>query len=266
MPNQFTNVQLLRKLLQSIPADDSCMEWPRGKNRSGYGQLQTWHKTFEHLVHRQAWIWTYGQLPDGLFVCHHCDNPPCFRPSHLFLGSQTENMRDGARKKRVGPTKRLPPPLERPKRVPRFTAREIERIRRLYESGLSQREIGFRFGVFQATIGKIGIRLGWKRVQAQSRLELLKELLQQPPANDACLLWPEGARNKQGYGGVKIDGRDLMVHRVAFAFANGPIPKGKMVLHRCDNPACFRPSHLFLGTQLDNMRDCAAKGRFTRPR
>jgi HNH endonuclease len=54
----------------------------------------------------------------------------------------------------------------------------------------------------------------------------------------------------------------VRAHRFAWSIANGkPVPDGLFVLHRCDVPLCVNPDHLFLGTQLDNMRDCARKGR-----
>jgi hypothetical protein len=60
---------------------------------------------------------------------------------------------------------------------------------------------------------------------------------------------------------VKLAGRSMLSHRVSWVEANGPIPDGLCVLHRCDNRACVRPEHLFLGTHLDNIRDMMAKGR-----
>ena len=75
-----------------------------------------------------------------------------------------------------------------------------------------------------------------------------------------CLVWT-GVTQRFGYGRVGHRGRLLFVHRLAWEDANGPIPNGLCVLHRCDNPACFNPNHLFLGTLADNNRDRDEKGR-----
>lgn len=77
--------------------------------------------------------------------------------------------------------------------------------------------------------------------------------------------WPVKAgvyRNEDGYGvlGLKKRGRQL-VHRIAWEAANGAIPKGMLVCHKCDNPPCCNPDHLFLGSEIDNVRDMIAKGR-----
>jgi hypothetical protein len=74
-----------------------------------------------------------------------------------------------------------------------------------------------------------------------------------------------------GYGSVKVGSRSdgsrntRRAHRVAWELQNGPVPDGLYVCHRCDNRACVRPDHLFLGTHSDNMRDAGAKGRLAPP-
>lgn len=89
-----------------------------------------------------------------------------------------------------------------------------------------------------------------------------------PDADDSCWTWFR-AVNEDGYGHflLRKGGGSVGAHRVAYALANGGvIPAGGVVCHRCDTPACIRPEHLFLGTQLDNIRDCIAKGRHKRTR
>lgn len=91
---------------------------------------------------------------------------------------------------------------------------------------------------------------------------------------DACWLWtrPRGKKTGPLYGkfmryvdrGNGFVWRPVAAHRFSWELANGPIPDGLFVLHRCDNPPCVRPDHLFLGTGLDNSRDMVAKGRSQR--
>jgi len=72
-----------------------------------------------------------------------------------------------------------------------------------------------------------------------------------------CWLWQKGI-NANRYGWFK----KKYAHRVAWELYRGEIPEGVYVLHSCDTPLCVNPSHLFLGTQKDNIRDCMAKGRY----
>ena len=84
---------------------------------------------------------------------------------------------------------------------------------------------------------------------------------QQP--EDGCWLWT-GATKELGYGVIGLGRRDegtAKAHRVAWMLYRGEIPEGMCILHRCDQPKCVRPEHLFCGTLSDNMKDCVSKGR-----
>jgi hypothetical protein len=78
---------------------------------------------------------------------------------------------------------------------------------------------------------------------------------------DGCWEW-QGSRSTQGYGRFGVRGRNRQAHRVAYELWHGVSPGELFVCHHCDNTRCIRPSHLFIGTQKDNVRDMIEKGRF----
>jgi hypothetical protein len=79
---------------------------------------------------------------------------------------------------------------------------------------------------------------------------------------EGCWLWTGSRRPPGGYGQFRSANQQMVsTHRFSWELHNGLIPPGLCVCHRCDNPACVRPDHLFLGTMLDNNRDMMAKGR-----
>jgi hypothetical protein len=89
------------KFIEKMP--NGCWEIePRlrsGRDQFPYGSLNI--AGTPELTHRLAWEATHGPIPDGLFVCHKCDNPPCCNPDHLFLGTHQDNMDDAIRKGRI---------------------------------------------------------------------------------------------------------------------------------------------------------------------
>ena len=94
-------------------------------------------------------------------------------------------------------------------------------------------------------------------VSVAERLE--RRLVRQP---GGCLEWT-GYTNKDGYGKIRVKGKSVGTHRVAWEIAHGPIPEGQDVLHHCDNPPCCDTvTCLFLGTNADNVADKMEKGRW----
>lgn len=80
------------------------------------------------------------------------------------------------------------------------------------------------------------------------------------PNEHGCVEWT-GGRDQLGYGRISIRGTTVRAHRLSWELKNGPIPAGMIVCHKCDNPPCINPDHLFIGTHRDNAADRFAKGR-----
>lgn len=130
-------------------AAGGCWEWSGYRDRHGYGRFAPGpgKRRSGRLAHRISWVLNNGDLPAGMMVCHHCDNPACVRPEHLFLGSHAENVADCVRKGRVahgadhGHAK--------------LTAPAVVRIRELASLGSSLASLGREFGVSPNTITHI---------------------------------------------------------------------------------------------------------------
>lgn len=88
-----------RLIMRSKKMPSGCIEWTGQTGNFGYGQTSYKGKTFN--VHRLAWILKYGEIENGLFVCHKCDNPRCINLEHLFLGTAKDNIHDAISKGRM---------------------------------------------------------------------------------------------------------------------------------------------------------------------
>ena len=108
-----------------------------------------------HVVAYELFV---GPVPEGLMVCHSCDNPPCVRPGHLFLGSNRANLVDASQKGRLG---RLRGEAHHQAKL---TTEQVIAIRRLYDSGQNLTWIGEQYGVTASQICAIGKRQSWRHV------------------------------------------------------------------------------------------------------
>lgn len=147
----------------SLVTDSGCWEWQRGKYRTGYGAIRNPMDGRQTGAHRMAWILTHGPIPEGLHVCHHCDNPPCCNPEHLFVGTAKDNISDCARKGRMDvPYEKRAGELN-PNHI--LTAVDVIEIRRRYEAGgVFQCDLAREYGVTQTAISRIVCRKTWALV------------------------------------------------------------------------------------------------------
>jgi HNH endonuclease/helix-turn-helix protein len=134
---------------------DKCWEWQAFCSKYGYGQFyMSWGYRRPNPAHRVAWEITNGEIPDGLWVLHKCDNRRCVNPEHLFLGTPKENTQDMIQKgRRVAG--RYPQRGEL-SRTRKLSQSQVDYIRQRYALGdISQKQLGLEIGVDQSTISVI---------------------------------------------------------------------------------------------------------------
>lgn len=137
---------------------DECWPWIGFCKPSGYGQF--WWDGTMRQAHRVAWILTRGEIPDGLYACHHCDNPPCVNPAHLWLGTRAENRRDQGEKGRD----QFPRPWQQGERhwSAKLSAEDVAEIRREYAAGgVTQTALAARYGIRNGHVSRIIRREVW---------------------------------------------------------------------------------------------------------
>ncbi len=158
---------LHRAFWEKVRKEDACWIWTGARTSQGYGNLRRNGQSLG--AHRLSWTLTVGPIPDGMSVLHHCDNPSCVNPNHLFIGTHLDNMRDAVSKGRFKPwnataseeeLKKLSQPRERNGRA-KLTSDQINDIRRLYSAGETQVALAAHFGIARTQIGRIVRREQW---------------------------------------------------------------------------------------------------------
>ena len=151
-----------------------CWTWPMSYFKSGYGQFAINTRTPE-TAHRMAYKTLRGEVDHGFYVCHSCDNRACFNPSHLFIGTPTDNARDMWEKGRQQDYTKQPKGTEHPLRKdPSKAARgervgtsiyTAEQIAQILASNLPATELAKQLGVNRNLIYKVRAGLTWKWIK-----------------------------------------------------------------------------------------------------
>lgn len=142
-PQKQTAESFWRRIDRTV---DGCWNWPGKIYKNGYGMVR-WHGA-EAYAHRKAYELSIGSsIPEGLYVCHHCDNRRCVNPEHMFLGTCRVNLADMFIKRR------------NPKHA--LSEAAVRYIRRAHENGERTKNIASIFGVSAVTINKVVRRIDW---------------------------------------------------------------------------------------------------------
>ncbi len=169
-----------RRFWAKVDKTGECWLWTGRRDKDGYGRFRPNGKSCDRGAHRVSFVLHGGTIPDGAFVCHSCDNPPCVNPAHLWLGTAQDNSDDMVSKGRqgVGNTaltaargdrngaRTKPESRARGERNGSavLTEEHVRLIRAAYAGGESQGSIGRRMDIPQAHISRIVRRTLWAHV------------------------------------------------------------------------------------------------------
>lgn len=147
------------RFMTKVDQGDECWMWKGGRYNTDYGRFCANARMY--LAHRASYEIFVGPIPEGAFILHSCDNPPCVNPAHLRAGDHRENMADMKERGRAKS------PCLAGERHPhaRLSEDDVREIRRRYASGKeSQQRIADDFGVRQTLISQIVLRQAWRHV------------------------------------------------------------------------------------------------------
>lgn len=141
----------------AISGNTACWEWTAYRKPNGYGQFTLGKGQFR-AASRVSFALTHGVVPEGLVVCHTCDNPPCVNPRHLFIGTQSDNAYDCSRKGRANRARGVATPSHR------LTERQVRAIRSEPVTYGVKARLAREYGVSAHTIADILAGRKWRHV------------------------------------------------------------------------------------------------------
>lgn len=159
----------IERFLSRFDKSSGCWVWTGSTNNKGYGDCNLRGPFKSRLAHRVMYEIIFGPIPEGLHVCHRCDNPPCANPEHLFLGTRFDNMQDASRKGRINHIK--------------FSEHQLLTMRKMAESGMGNKGIAKKYDVDESVIKRV---LG-PRPHPQKKLftdEQIADIIRRHQANE----------------------------------------------------------------------------------
>jgi hypothetical protein len=139
-------------------APNGCWEWTASLTHDGYGVFQVREVNHWRFAHRVSYQMAHGDIPDGVLICHSCDNRKCVNPDHLFAGTPKDNTQDMIRKGR----KYLP--IGESNRGSKLNTASVIEIRNLSQQGIRYPKIAKQFSVSVSVICEIVKRKAWRHV------------------------------------------------------------------------------------------------------
>lgn len=146
-------IRLLEKVAKDVKT--GCWNWTAARYTNGYGHFML-SEGNDRPAHRVSYEFHCGPIPDGIFVCHHCDNRLCINPDHLFLGTPAENMADMVAKGRHGTLRGI--------ECGRAILNESDVLAIRAAVGVTQKELGLRYGVGARQISYIRSGKSWSHI------------------------------------------------------------------------------------------------------
>jgi uncharacterized UBP type Zn finger protein len=131
----------------------TCIEHHGKPRPNGYVRITVNYKSW--YAHRYAWFYHFGEIPEGMDVCHKCDNRRCHNIDHLFLGTRKDNMQDAKNKKRTASGFKLP--------QTKLSEEQKMEIVELAKTGMYYKDIASKFNISRTRAGKIALEHGVRR-------------------------------------------------------------------------------------------------------
>lgn len=154
---KFSKTMFEKQLIRKSISDKGCWIWTGKRDSFGYGLFGKKIKR----AHRVSWEYHNGSIPHKKFICHKCDNPPCFNPNHLFIGTAKTNAIDKELKNRHPRTSNW----GTKSKTNKLSIKDVIKARELYKLGCSFIDISKNTNVCSSTIRRAILGISWKIIQ-----------------------------------------------------------------------------------------------------